>query len=64
VQIQGGFYEPSRKVQDLAETQRETERQTEREVTEEEEELATARFGCSVPLSVACIYKGSKKNTL
>jgi len=59
VQIQGSFYEPSPKVQDLAETQRERER----EVTEEEE-LATARLGCSVPLRVACIYKGSKKNTL
>jgi hypothetical protein len=38
--------------------------QREREMTEEEEELATARLGCSVPLRVACIYKGSKKNTL
>ncbi len=57
MQIQGSFYEPSPKVQDLAETERE------REVTEEEE-LATARLGCSVPFRVACIYKGSKKNTL
>jgi hypothetical protein len=44
--------------------QREREREREREMTEEEEELATARLGCSVPLRVACIYKGSKKNTL
>jgi hypothetical protein len=58
VQIQGSFYELSPKVQVLA------EREREREMIEEEEELATARLGCSVPLRVACIYKGSKKNTL